>query len=200
MGAGRRRPRRRRRADGRAVIEPWEQRFRAASVGFPHWARHAPDRLVFSSNESGAWQVYAWDRAAGGRRQVTDDAIGVSGGAATPDGAGVVWFHDVTGDEVGHWVVAPFEGGDPSPLMPGVPDAWTTGICLGEGVVVAGTADDDGFSVYVREGDGPARLVHHHAELVDVASLSRDGRLLALAHAEHGDTMHLAVRVVDART
>ena len=33
-----------------------------------------------------------------------------------------------------------------------------------------------------------------------MASLSRDSSLLALVHAEHGDTMHPAVRVVDART
>jgi len=191
------------------VTEPWEQRFRAASVGFPSWPRRSPQRLVFSSNESGAWQVYAWDRATGRRRQVTDDPIGVAGGAPTRDGMGVVWFHDVTGDEVGHWLVAPFaadgdgtgEGtGEARPLAPGVPDAWSTGLCLGDGLVVAGTADDDGFSVFVVEGDGAARLIHHHAEPVDVASLSRDSNLLALAHAEHGDTMHPALRVVDART
>jgi dipeptidyl aminopeptidase/acylaminoacyl peptidase len=155
---------------------------------------------VFTSNESGAWQVYACDRASGLRRQVTDDPIGVAGGAATPDGSGVVWFRDVTGDEVGHWLVAPFEGGDARVLAPGVPDAWSSGLCLGDRLVVAGTAADDGFSVYVVEGDGPARLIHHHPEVVDVAGLSRDGSLLALGHAEHGDTMHLAVRVVDART
>ena len=80
------------------MVDPWEQRFRAPSLGFPHWARHAAHRLVFSSNESGAWQVYACDRATGLRRQVTDDPIGVAGGAATPDGSGVGWFHDVTGD------------------------------------------------------------------------------------------------------
>lgn len=182
------------------MVEPWEQRFRAASLNFPHWARHAPDRLVFSSNESGAWQIYASDRATGLRRQVTDHPIGVTGGAATPAGDGVVWFHDVTGDEVGHWLVAPFEEGEPRPLAPGVPDAWTTGLCLGDGLVVAGTAADDGFSVFVVEGDAPARLIHRHPQLVDVAALSRDSSLLALAHAEHGDTMHLAVRVVDART
>ena len=169
-------------------------------MGFPHWARHAPDRLVFTSNESGAWQVYACDRATGLRRQVTDDPIGVAGGAATPDGSAVVWFHDVTGDEVGHWLVAPFEGGDPRVLAAGVPDAWSSGLCLGDRLVVVGTASDDGFSVYVAEGDRPARLIHHHPEVVDVAGLSRDGSLLALGHAEHGDTMHLAVRVVDART
>lgn len=185
------------------MAEQWEQRFRAASVGFPRWARDAPDRLVLASNESGAWQVYAWDRASGLRRQVTDHPIGVLGGAPAPDGSGVVWFHDVTGDEVGHWLVAPFEAGEPRPLAPGVPDAWSTGLCLGEGLVVAGTADDDGFSVYVVEGDGPdahARLVHHHAELVEVAALSRDASLCALLHAEHGDSIHLAVRVVDPRT
>ncbi|HVL03219.1 MAG TPA: hypothetical protein VM386_02155, partial [Acidimicrobiales bacterium] len=182
------------------MVEPWEQRFRAASVRFPDWARHAPDRLVFSSNESGAWQIYAWDRATGLRRQVTDHPIGVVGGAATPDGSGVVWFHDVTGDEVGHWLVAPFEEGEPRPFVPGVPDAWSAGLCLGDGLVVAGTAEDDGYSVFVVEGDTQARLVHHHTEPVDVAGLSRDSGLLALQHAEHGDTMHMAVRVVDART
>ena len=182
------------------MVEPWEERFRAASLSFPHWARHAPDRLVFSSNESGAWQVFAWDRTSGTRRQVTDHPIGVTGGAATPDGSGVVWFHDVTGDEVGHWLVAPFDEGDPRPLVPGVPDAWTSGLSLGDGLLVAGTAEDDGFSVFVVEGDAPARCIHRHPEPVDVAGLSRDSSLLALAHAEHGDTMHMAVRVVDART
>lgn len=33
-----------------------------------------------------------------------------------------------------------------------------------------------------------------------MAGLSRDSSLLALVHAQHGDTIHLAVRVVDART
>ncbi|HEV3496244.1 MAG TPA: prolyl oligopeptidase family serine peptidase, partial [Actinomycetes bacterium] len=76
-----------------------------------------------------------------------------------------------------------------------------TGLCVGsDGLVVVGTADDDGFSVFVVDGDRTARLIHHHREMVDVAALSRDAALLALVHAEHGDTMHPAVRVVDART
>jgi dipeptidyl aminopeptidase/acylaminoacyl peptidase len=156
--------------------------------------------MVLSSNESGAWQVYAWDRAADLRRQVTDDPIGIAGGAPTPDGSGVVWFSDVTGDEVGHWLVAPFEGGEARPLVPGAPDAWSSGLCLGDGLVVAGTAADDGYSVFVVDGAGPARLVHFHTEMVEVAGLSRDTRLLAIGHAEHGDTIHPAVRVLDART
>ncbi|MGH9277799.1 MAG: S9 family peptidase [Acidimicrobiales bacterium] len=178
----------------------WEQRFRAPSVGFPTWARDAPDRLVFPSNESGAWQVYAWDRGTGGRRRVTDDPIGVAEGAVTPDGARVVWFHDATGDEVGRWMAQPFGGGEEAPLVAGVPDAWSAGLAIGDRIVVAGTSDEDGYQVWVAEGDAPARVVHSHAEPVAVAGLSRDGRLVALEHSEHGDSIHPAVRVIDPRT
>ena len=92
----------------------WEQRFRAPTVGFPHWARNAPHRMAVASNESGAWQVYAFDRASGSRRRVTDDPIGVADGVVTPDGELIVWFHDLTGDEVGQWLAEPFAGAGPS--------------------------------------------------------------------------------------
>ncbi|MCA1692152.1 MAG: prolyl oligopeptidase family serine peptidase [Actinobacteria bacterium] len=179
----------------------WEQRFRAPAVGFPHWAREAPDRMAVASNESGAWQVYAWDRARDVRRQVTDEPIGVAGGGMTPDGAGVVWFHDATGDEVGQWMVEPFDGDERRrPLVEGLPDAWSAGLSIGDGMMAVGTATDEGFAVWVAEGGGQARVIHTHPEMVEVAGLSRDARLLALQHAEHGDNIHLAVRVVDPRT
>ncbi|HYX44903.1 MAG TPA: prolyl oligopeptidase family serine peptidase [Acidimicrobiales bacterium] len=184
---------------GAAEVPVWEQRFRAPTIGFPRWARNAPDRLAVASNESGSWQVYAWDRASDTRRQVTDEPIGVSSGACTPDGEGVVWFHDVTGDEVGHWVIEPFPGGERQPLVPGVGDAWSAGLALGDEVVAVGTATDAGFAVHVARR-GEARVLHRHGEMVEVAGLSRDGALLALEHAEHGDTIHPAVRVVDSWT
>jgi hypothetical protein len=130
----------------------WEQRFRAPAVGFPHWARDAPDRLAVASNESGAWQVYAWDRAAGTRRQVTDEPVGVADGMVTPDGQGVVWFADPTGDEVGQWLVQPFSGAGPArPLVGGAPDAWSAGLSIGDGIMAVGTAGDDGVVVWVAE-------------------------------------------------
>ena len=179
--------------------DPWEQRFRAPTLTFPRWAVHAPDRLVLSSNESGAWQVYAWDRSAGTRRRVTDDPIGVTGGRPTPDGEGVVWFHDVTGDEVGHWLYEPFDGDESGrrPLAAGVPDAWSAGLALGDGVVVVGTAGDDGFAVHVAEVGDTSKVIHRHPEVVEVAGVSRDSRLLCLEHADHGDNIHLALRVVN---
>ena len=180
----------------------WERRFRAPTIGFPHWARNAPDRMALASSESGAWQVYAWDRSTGLRRRVTDDPIGVASGMCTPDGDGVVWFRDVTGDEVGHWLVEPFagDGAGARPLVPGLPDAWSAGLAMGEGLLVVGTSDEHGFAVHLAENGAGVRTIHRHPEVVEVVGLSRDSSLLCLQHAEHGDNIHLAVRVVDPRT
>jgi acetyl esterase/lipase len=184
----------------------WELRFRAPDLDLPLWARHAPDRLAVATNESGSWQVHAWDRAAGVRRRVTDNPIGILAGdeettyLPTPDGTRIVWFDDPKGDETARWMVRPFDGshddGAAEPFLPGVPDAWTTGLAMGDSIVAIGTGRDQGFDVFVSVDGGPARSVHRHREIVSVAGLSRDESLLALEHAEHGDSMHFALRVV----
>jgi hypothetical protein len=87
----------------------WERRFRAPILSFPAWADQDPDRLVVASSESGSYQLHAWDRPIGRRRQVTFDPVGVLEGRPTRDGSGVVWFRDETGDETGTFVVAPFD-------------------------------------------------------------------------------------------
>lgn len=179
----------------------WEQRFRAPSITFPQWADGAPGRLVFASSRDGAWQVFAHDLATGARRRVTDAAIGVLEGAITPDGASVAWFDDTTGDEVGRWMVEPFEGGAPArPLVPGMPDAWSCGLAMREAVVALGLGEADGFRVMVSVDGEEPRELYRHEDLLEVTGLSRDGHLVCFQHAEHGDNIHLALRVLDVRT
>jgi dipeptidyl aminopeptidase/acylaminoacyl peptidase len=180
----------------------WEQRFRAPLAMFPRWAREAPERLTVVSNEPGSYQVFAWDRARGIRRQVTDHPIGVIDGFPTPDGEGVVWFHDETGSEVGHWVVESFHGDarERRALLEGVPDAWSSGVAVGDRVIAVGAADDEGFAVWLGRQARRAERIHEHPQVVHVAGLSRDESLLALEHAEHGDAIHLAVRILDVNT
>jgi dipeptidyl aminopeptidase/acylaminoacyl peptidase len=169
---------------------------------FPRWAHEAPERLTVVSNETGSHQVYAWDRARGTRRQVTDHPIGVVDARPTTDGEGVVWFHDETGSEVGRWVMEPFHGDarERRALLENVPDGWSTGLALGDGVIAAGVAGDDGFTVWIARGAEAARPIHTHEQVVHVAGLSRDGSLLALEHAEHGDNIHMALRVLNMET
>src|SRR5215208_2757321 len=181
------------------MSEPrWKQRYRAPSLTLPRWAPDDPDRLVYVSNLSGSWQVHAWDRAADRHRQVSDHPTGVVAAGLTPDGARVVWFEDSKGDEVGRWLQQPFEGGEATPLVADAGPAWSAGLALGpKGQVAVGLAGRDGFSVRVGEIGGNSEELYRHQEMVDVGGLSRDGRLLVVHHAEHGDNLHPALRAFE---
>jgi dipeptidyl aminopeptidase/acylaminoacyl peptidase len=122
----------------------------------------------------------------------------------------VLWFQDETGDESGQWLVQPFHGGGTKAFLEGVPHGWNAGLAQVPGIVAVGISDRDGFAIYVSHDGGPSREIHRSSESVEIGSaqeggflrggLSADGSLLCLEHAEHGDLIHPALRVVDPRS
>ncbi|MFD8749184.1 S9 family peptidase [Streptomyces sp. NPDC059616] len=186
-----------------ASAPEWEQRFRAPRVSLPDWAEDAPDRALFVSNATGTYELYAWDRATGEQRQVTDRPNGTTDGVLTPDGESVWWFSDTDGDEFGVWMRQPFHGGQDGqpgdePATPGLGASYPAGLAIGrDGTAVVGrSTDDDGTTVHVvRPGAAPVEI-YRHRESAGVGDLSHDGTLIALEHTEHGDAMHSALRVV----
>ncbi len=192
-------------------IPAWERRYRAPVTTLPDYSPHAPDRLVYVGTESGIYQVHTWDRGTGSRRQVTNHRVGVVDGLPTVDGEGVVYWQDETGDESGQWFVQPFHGGQARPFLEGAPGGWSEGIAQAPGLVAAGISGRDGFGVYVAVDGAPAKEIARSTESLRIgeqevdagfnrAGLSADGSLLCLEHAEHGDLIHPALRVVDPRT
>nr|WP_225798977.1 prolyl oligopeptidase family serine peptidase [Streptomyces sp. NK15101] len=179
----------------------WEQRFRAPRVSLPEWAEEAPDRSLFVSNATGTYELYAWDRASGEQRQVTDRPNGTTDGALSPDGASIWWFADTDGDEFGVWMRQPFAGGEDEPAVPGLAPSYPAGLAIGrEGTVVVGrSTDEEGSTVHlVRPGAGAPVEIYRHRESAGVGDLSYDGSLIAIEHTEHGDAMHSALRVLRA--
>jgi acetyl esterase/lipase len=192
-----------------AATAVWEQRFRVPFLFLPEWSPAAPDRCVYASNEAGIWQLFAWNASTGERRQVTRSAVGVVDGAPTYDGDGVVWFDDETGDESGRWLVQPFEGGESTPFLDGLPHGWGEGLAQAPGIVAAALSTREGFAVYVSIDGEPARELHRSKEMLEIggggrgfnrSGLSACGALLCIGHSEHGDLIHPAVRVVDPRS
>ena len=127
----------------------WKRRFSAPRLLDFGFATNAPDRWAAVTNESGSWQAWSWDPADGRRVRISSDGIGAEEVHLTPDGDGVVWWLDETGDERGRWVVTPFAGGAWAPLLADVPDGWAMGISLVEGASAVGIATDDDYRVYV---------------------------------------------------
>ncbi|MFI0154283.1 S9 family peptidase [Streptomyces lydicus] len=176
----------------------WEKRFRAPRIGLPDWAEDAPDRSLFVSNATGTFELYAWDRATGRQRQVTDRPNGTTDGTLSPDGEWIWWFSDTDGDEFGVWMRQPFAGGPDEPATPGLDPSYPGGLAIGrDGTAVVGrSTDEDGSTVHlVRPGQPPVEI-YRHRESAGVGDLSHDGSLIALEHTEHGDAMHSAIRVL----
>jgi dipeptidyl aminopeptidase/acylaminoacyl peptidase len=190
----------------------WEARFRAPTLSLATWSRHAPGRLVLTSDETGSFQAYVWDLASGSRRRITDERVGVTDATVSADGSRAIWFSDPSGDESGRWLSVPFDGGEPAELLPEAPVGWPDGLAVGLRRVAAVIADRDGFGVYVSEDGGAAKEIlrdvdalsiggtDFHTEGFDLGGLSADEDLLCVSAAQDGDNIHRRLLVLELAT
>jgi dipeptidyl aminopeptidase/acylaminoacyl peptidase len=167
----------------------------------PDWAIDAPDHSLYASNASGVVELYTWDRATGVTSRVTDRPDGTRIGALDPSGAWVWWFDDAGGNEFGVWRRQPFEGGSAQTAVAELPPSYPAGLALGsDGLAVVGRSTDDGTSVHLARPGGRPETIYSHKEDASAAALSRDDTLLAIEHSEHGDSRHMALRVLRVNT
>jgi dienelactone hydrolase len=186
-------------------IPAWEARFRARRVGLPDWALDRPERaVVAATTEQGVLEQHSWQVGDEELRQATSRPDGTADGTISPDGEWLWWFDDDKGDERGVWRRQPFGSAPDAGVedATGLPAAYSSGLALGHAVAVVGSSDD-GYGVRVHAvrrpatGGAPtAQLLYEHAEEAYVGDLSRDEQLVVLAHSEHGDSRHPALRVL----
>jgi acetyl esterase/lipase len=180
-----------------SIDDSWQARFRAARMTLPSWAWGRPERCLFVSNASGTFELYRWDRTTDETAQITSRPTGTTIGALDPTGDSIWWFDDAAGNEFGVWRQQGFFDGAAVEAVPGLAASYPSGLALGdEGLALVGRSTDEGASIYVaRPGVEPV-LLYAHAQDAGVSSLSRDGTLVAIEHSEHGDSRHVALRVL----
>jgi dipeptidyl aminopeptidase/acylaminoacyl peptidase len=177
-----------------APNKAWKERFRAHVPAWSRIAREAPARGLVCGNYSGTFQLHAWDVPSGQLRQLTNrpSGIGWTAGTLSPDGRFVYYHDDTEGNEIGHYVRIPYEGGGPQDVTPGLtPYASWTGVhisCDGKRLAFVGAASGK-FSLHtmdaVAEGAfSPPRLIAESATLVGALALSYGGELAVIASAE----------------
>ena len=187
----------------------WERRFTAPRIWDVRSSWADPTRLAVITNEDGVWQAWAWNLASGRRRRASAVGIGVEHVELVPDGTGVVWWEDPTGDETGLWVVAPFGGGEPRPLVPEVPLGWSNGISISPGGIAIGVVTEaEGYRLFVSAGGAPALERYRHPMAAGQGdelrypriALSADATLVSTRTAERGDIEITGLRVIDVAT
>src|SRR5262245_48151845 len=148
----------------------WTLRFTHPTIEQVAWPATRADRVGAVTTEDGSVQAWAWDLASQERRRVSTGGVGAEEVHLTPDGEGVVWWLDETGDERGRWIVSRSDGGARTPLLPGYHDEWPMGLSLVTGGVAAGFSTEDDYRVYVAVGGEPPRELYRNAEPAGVGS------------------------------
>jgi dipeptidyl aminopeptidase/acylaminoacyl peptidase len=152
------------------------------------------------ASADGVLEVHSFDAGTRTLTQATSRREGTIGAMLDPSGEWLWWFDDGDGDEYGVWRRQPF-GSDPrstaeaaTPLAA----AYSAGLALGrKGLAVVARSDDSyGTEIHVVTPDEPPRLLYTHQEDAGVGGLSEDTLLTAVVHSEHGDSRHLAIRVL----
>jgi len=185
-------------------LAPWKQRFRAATILWTAMAIRAPLRGVLASNQTGRYQLYAWNVATGGLRQLTNRPQGQVNGRLSPDGRYVYYLHDEQGNELGHYVRMMFEGGGPQDITPELPPYSSFGLTFSRASNLLGflLADSEGFHLYTLalgpddSLGAPRRLASVKGLAIDLA-LSYDGGLAAISSDEKFGQMRFSLLVYD---
>lgn len=186
---------------------PWKQRFRTPTVLWTAVAAANPTRGVVASNQTGLYQLYAWDVPSGTLQQLTNRPEGQVFGTISPDGRYIYYLNDTTGNELGHYVRIPFEGGAIQTITPELPEYSSFNITFSQSGDMGSfvLADAQGFNVYTFKPNGddghfdPQLLLTIKGLVLDTA-LSYDGKIAAISSDEKSGQMHFDLVLLDTTT
>ena len=186
---------------------PWKQRFRAPYIAWTQLARGNPTRGLAVTTRSGQYQLYAWDIPTSELRQLTFRPEGVPFGTISPDGHYIYYLEDRGGNEIGHFVRIPFEGGKPQDIRPELPPYSAFGINISRAGSLLGAtvSDDDGFHAIVLPVDtahtiGMPKELYHSRKIMFGPSLSHEGEIGVMTSSEHTRFQHYSLVAFDTRT
>lgn len=182
----------------------WKQRFRAPDVAWTQIAPANNARGFAINNTSGKYQLYAWNVSSGAMRQLTDHSTGILFGVLSSDGAYVYYLDDKQGNEIGHYVRIPFEGGEPQDISQDMPDYSSWGISMSRAGNMLGfmATDVNGFHLYCldigKEGKlGRPRQLYQSTKLTMGPFLSQAGEIAVIMSSERTGKLQFSLVAID---
>jgi dipeptidyl aminopeptidase/acylaminoacyl peptidase len=189
---------------------PWKQRFRLPEIFGMQISCADPQRGLLTSNVSGQDRLYAWHIPTGEEVCLTNGADGVWFGVLSPDGRYVYYLEDRHGDEIGHLVRVPYEGGQPQDITPDMPpyavpfESEIFGLSISRQANMLGftTAAEDGSHLYSMELGAAGELatprkLYDASKLIIGPLFSYGGELAMLASTEFGEGMQYSLLAFD---
>jgi dipeptidyl aminopeptidase/acylaminoacyl peptidase len=185
----------------------WKQRFRSARIAYAFTAVTNPHRGLVCTNQTGVFQLYAWDVDSSRLTQRTHYERGKVWGSLAADGRYLYYLNDETGNEVGHFVRVPFTGGSDEDITPDLPLYTSFGLNHDHsgnrlGFIAAGS---EGFQAMVLDADAearlsPPRLLWHSRALSFGPTFSHGGEIALIATTERSGRNEYNLIALDATT
>lgn len=186
---------------------PWRERFRTAIIAYAFTAAANPARGLACTNQTGVFQLYAWDVPTGQLTQLTHHERGKIVGSLSADGHYVYYLNDDKGNEVGHYVRVPFEGGPAEDITPDLPPYSSFGVNHSKGGNRIGfmTAGRDGFQAMIMDAAadgtlGEPRPLWSSRALSFGPGLSQGGEIGVVATTERTGRNEYSLIALDATT
>lgn len=182
----------------------WKQRFTVPNF-YTQIAQNNPDHGLVISDQSGIYQLYAWDISTGEQRQLTAEPTGVTFGGISPNGDYVYYHQDEGGNELGKWMRVPFTGNVSTPrqdITPDLPAYYSNSLSqsLNNAVIGFTIATQAGFQIYTINADAiPAQptLIHQTHHLTYGPILSYDAKYAVIGTTEGSKNRDFSAVVFD---
>ncbi|HDQ70858.1 MAG TPA: S9 family peptidase [Chloroflexi bacterium] len=183
---------------------PWKKRYRADAITYTAIAAQAPTRGLASSKRTGVYQLYTWNVPSGELTQITDRPDGKMFGSIDPQGRHIYYLDDKQGDEIGHIVRVPFEGGekeDVTPELPPYPAQFVRFSASGN-MLGLNVGSPEGMQLYAIDMDpdgtlGAPRLLHQSKPMTQGPVLSHGGELAVLASTARSGSHQFSLLAFD---
>lgn len=187
---------------------PWKQRYRAPAIVASQIASSVPTKGIVADNRSGTLQWSAWDIPSNELQQITHTPGGHSSYLTiSPDGQWVYYLDDKQGNEIGHFVRMPTNGGGLQDITPNIPLYSPTGFSISRSGNRIGliSAYENSFHIYCIdiEKDGTLtnlRKLYTSPQLLIGLLLSHDGDVLTVMSSERTGTPHFSLLAFDILT
>ncbi len=185
----------------------WKRRFLLPRYIFD-FARGNPNHILVRSNESGVFELYAYDLLSNKSRKLTSRPSGTFWGTISPDGKDVYYLDDKQGNETGHVVRIPFEGGEgkPQDVTPDLPDYSLVlpsidGRSSRLGITVPGPDGFESFVVNLSGGSiGKARTISRNRKMSYGPIFSQDGAVSIVTSAERFGGLDFSLTAFDTES
>lgn len=181
----------------------WKLRFRAPVISWTNVASQNPKRGIVCTNKDGIYQLYFWNLETGELRQATKQGAGVIQGAISADGEWIYYLHDEQGNEKGHYVRLPFDGGEAEDITPDMPEYasfYMSESPSGNLFGLTAAAMEWGFRIYVMDKAGKIVFTYENDSMSIGPNLSFDGSIAIVATTEKSGTTDTMLEAYDIAT